>query len=248
MRMAEQLNTASDPLPGVEAADAYRAYHEKAFDMISGPGARQAFELRRESEKVRDRYGRHPMGQYFLMARRLIEAGTRLVTVTAWPGLAPGETEPTITQVWDMHDIRYSGSESMFGNGPFGMKWSLPRLDQALSALIEDLDLRGMLDETLVAVVTEFGRTPKFEGKGRGRGHWPDCYSVLLAGGGMRRGFAYGESDARGALVASGRQISHADFSATLFDALGIPPATRYGPDGFSYRVSDGEAVGELFA
>lgn len=248
MQMVRGLDAAGEMPPNARATDAYGTFMQRAYDMVTGPRARQAFQLRREPQATRDRYGRHPMGQYFLMARRLVEAGVRLVTVTAWPGLAPGETEPTITQVWDMHDIRYSGSDNMFGNGPFGMKWSLPRLDQSLSALIEDLDDRGLLDETLVAVVTEFGRTPKFEGKGRGRGHWPDCYSLLMAGGGIRRGDVYGSSDSHGAYVAGGRAISHADFGATLLDALGIPPETRFGPDGFSFRASDGKVVDELFA
>jgi hypothetical protein len=181
------------------------------------------------------------------MARRLVEAGVRIVTVTAWPGVAPGETTPTVTQVWDMHDDRYGAGDSMFGNGPFGMKWSLPRLDQAVSALIEDLDERGLLDETLVVLVGEFGRTPKFEGHGRGRGHWPQAYSALLAGGGVQRGAVYGESDQQGAFVAAGRPIDHADFGATLFHALGIPPELRWGPDDFSFRVSDGQPVEELF-
>ncbi len=229
------------------AADRMKAFHERARELVTGPAARDAFNLQGESENVRDRYGRHPLGQYTLMARRLIEAGVRLVTVTAWPGLAPGETQPTITQVWDTHGTRYKNGDTMYGNGPFGMKWSLPRLDQAVSALLEDLASRSLLDETLVVVLGEFGRTPKFENNGKGRGHWPACYTGLLAGGGIRGGAVYGSSDKQGAYVTSGRPISHVDFGATLFHALGIPPETRYGPDGFSFRVSDGQPVSELF-
>lgn len=235
------------PLANQPAVEQYRAFEQRAWDLVTGPAARQAFELQREPDALRDRYGRHPIGQYLLMARRLIEAGVRLVTVTAWPGLAPGETQPTVTQVWDTHDDRYAPGDSMFGNGPFGMAWALPRLDQGVSALLEDLDQRGLLNETLVVLVTEFGRTPKFEGRGRGRGHWPACYSGLLAGGGIRRGAVYGASDRQGAYVAHGRPVSHVDFAATLFTALGIPPDTRYGPDGFSLRVNTGEPVRELF-
>ena len=215
---------------------------------MTGPAARQAFDLKQEKDAARDRYGRHPLGQYLLMSRRLIEAGVRLVTVTGWPGLAPGETEPTITQVWDTHDTRYKKGDSMYGNGPFGMKWSLPRLDQGVSALLEDLSQRGLLDETLVVMTGEFGRTPKFEGKGSGRGHWPHCYSCLLAGGGIRGGTVYGSSDQQGAYVASGRPIGFEDFGATLFHTLGIAPETRYGRDGFSLRVSPGRPVADLFA
>jgi hypothetical protein len=228
-------------------SERYQVLHERARRLVTGPSARRAFELDQEPDRVRDRYGRHPLGQYTLMARRLIEAGVRLVTVTGWPGLAPGETEPTITQVWDTHGIRYKKGDSMYGNGPFGMKWSLPRLDQAVSALLEDLAGRGMLDDTLVVVAGEFGRTPKFDNGGRGREHWPACYTGLLAGGGIRGGAVYGSSDRQGAYVASGRPISHVDFGATIYHALGIPPETRYGPDGFSFRVSHGEPVRELF-
>ncbi len=181
------------------------------------------------------------------MARRLIEAGVRLVTVTAWPGLAPGETQPTVTQVWDTHGSYYKDGDTMYGNGPYGMKWALPRLDQAVSALLEDLSQRGMLEDTLVVMVGEFGRTPKFEKNGKGRDHWPHCYTGLLAGGGIRGGSVYGASDSQGAYVAAGRPISHIDFGATMLHALGIPPETRYGPDGFSYRASEGQPVLELF-
>lgn len=230
------------------AATSYETFYNRARELVTGPAARQAFDLTQESDELRDRYGRHPLGQYSLMARRLVEAGVRLVSVTGWPGLAPGETEPTVTQVWDTHDSYYSAGETMFGNGPYGMKWAFPRLDQALSALLDDMQVRGLLDETLVAVIGEFGRTPKFEGKGNGRGHWPHAYTGLLAGGGIQSGLVYGASDKEGAYVASGRPISHADFGATLFQALGIPPETRYGPDGFSFRVSAGEPVTELFS
>lgn len=230
-----------------KGARQFQDFQQQARDLISGPAARQAFELKREREHIRERYGQHPLGQYTLMARRLIEAGVRLVTVTAWPGLAPGETKPTITQVWDTHGTRYKNGDTMYGNGPFGMKWSLPRLDQAVSALLDDLFQRGMLDDTLVVVAGEFGRTPRFENDGKGRGHWPNCYTALMAGGGIRGGSVYGSSDRHGAYVASGRPISHTDFGATFFHALGIPPHTRFGPDGFSLRVSEGEPVRELF-
>jgi hypothetical protein len=244
--LLRRLEGPADSVAASDAGKRFQRFQERALDLLTSPAARRAFELDPEPGPVRDRYGRNPLGQYLLMARRLIEAGVRLVTVTAWPGLAPGETMPTITQVWDMHDIRYKNGDSMYGNGPFGMKWSLPRLDQAVSALLEDLHQRGLLGETLVVLLSEFGRTPRFEGKGNGRGHWPYCYSGLLAGGGVPGGSVYGSSDRQGGEVASGRPISHADFGATLFHALGIPPGTRYGPDSFSHRVSDGQPVLEL--
>jgi len=221
--------------------------HERARDLVTGSRARKAFDLTQEPDAVRDRYGRNPLGQYLLMARRLIEAGVRLVSLTAWPGLAPGETEPTVTQVWDMHDSYYSGNENMYGNGPYGMRWSAPRLDQGLTALITDLEERGLLETTFVPVVGEFGRSPKFEGEGRGRGHWPNAYTGLFAGGGVKRGFVYGASDKIGGEVASGRPVSHADIGATIFQALDIPLDQRYGADGFSFRVSNGTPLDDLF-
>lgn len=246
-RLLEKLESSEESVAAGKVVAKYRVFQERALELVTGSAARQAFDLGGESVRLRDRYGRHPLGQYTLMARRLIEAGVRLVTVTGWPGLAPGETSPTVTQVWDTHGIRYKGRDNMFGNGPFGMKWSLPRLDQAVSALLEDLADRGLLDDTLVVVVGEFGRTPRFDGSGKGRDHWPHCYTGLMAGAGIRGGLVYGASDRQGAHVVSGRPISHVDFGATMFHALGIPPETRYGPDGFAFRVSNGQPVRELF-
>ncbi len=229
-------------------ATQYSEFQQKAFDLIHRPVARQAFELQHESNATRDRYGRHPLGQYLLMARRLIESGVRLVTVTGWPGLAPGETTPTVTQVWDTHDEYYHGSDNMYGNGPYGMKWALPRLDQALSALLDDLGDRGLLSDTLVVAVGEFGRTPRFEGEGRGRGHWPHVYSSLLAGGGTKPGLVYGSSDKQAAFVADGRPVNHTDFAATVFHALGVPLHARYGADGLTMRVNEGTPLTDIFA
>lgn len=232
---------------GPDGLDQYGKFRERASQLVTGREARDAFALEGEPTSLRDRYGRHPLGQYLLMARRLVEAGVRLVSVAGWPGLAPGETTPTVTQVWDTHDSYYDEGDNMYGNGPYGMQWALPRLDEAVSALLIDLDERGLLQETLVVVVGEFGRTPKFEGEGRGRGHWPHCYTSLLAGGGVRGGQVYGESDSQAAYVSAGRPISHADFGATMLQALGIPPETRYGPDGFSLRASEGHPLTEIF-
>jgi hypothetical protein len=248
LRLHDALAGPDQAIAHTEPVKLYQQFQQRARELITGPAAKQAFDIRRETSRDRDRYGRHPLGQYLLMARRLVEAGVRLVTVTGWPGLAPGESEPTVTQVWDTHDSYYSDGETMFGNGPYGMQWALPRLDQGLSALLDDLTQRGLLDETLVVVTGEFGRTPKFEGKGNGRGHWPHAYTSLLSGGGVQGGAVYGSSDKTGAYVTSGRPISHSDFGATLFQALGIPPETRYGPDGFSLRVSAGVPLTEIFA
>jgi hypothetical protein len=219
-----------------------RGFQERAVDLISGPQARRAFDLEQEPARLRDRYGRHPLGQNLLMARRLIEAGVRLVSVTAWTGLPPGEQFRNV-QTWDMHG-NGAGLGSIFGSGAFGLGWALPRVDEALSALLEDLQLRGLLENTLVVMVGEFGRTPRITNLGRD--HWPQCYTALLAGGGMQGGALYGASDSQGGYVRD-NPVSPESFGATLFHALGVPPETRLSPDGFTHPASTGQPIFRLF-
>jgi hypothetical protein len=217
-------------------------YREKAVDLLTGPDARVAFDLDREPAKVRDNYGRHPLGQNLLLARRLIEAGTRLVSVTAWTGLPPGEKFRNV-QTWDMHG-NGAGLGSIFGAGHFGLGWALPRVDEAVSALLTDLEDRGMLESTLVVMVGEFGRSPRVSAEGRD--HWPACYSALLAGAGIRGGLVYGSSDKTAAYVKDS-PVKPEDFGATLFHALDVPPETKLGADGFTRPVSTGKPMLELF-
>jgi len=219
-----------------------RGFQERAVDMITGPHARRAFDLDQEPPRLRDRYGRHPLGQNLLMARRLIEAGVRLVSVTAWTGLPPGEQFRNV-QTWDMHG-NGAGLGSIFGNGAFGLGWALPRVDEALSALLEDLQFRGLLESTLVVMVGEFGRTPRIVNLGRD--HWPQCYTALLAGGGIQGGIIYGCSDSQGGYVRD-NPVSPENFGATLFHALGVPPETRLSPDGFTHPASTGQPIMRLF-
>lgn len=217
-------------------------FRERAVELVTGPEARAAFDLDREPANVRDRYGRHPLGQNLLMARRLIEAGVRLVSVTAWTGLPPGEKFRNV-QTWDMHGDG-PGLGSIFGAGAFGLGWALPRVDEAVFALLTDLDDRGLLENTLVVLVGEFGRSPRVVANGRD--HWPACYSALLAGAGVRGGLVYGASDKTGGYVKDA-PVRPEDFGATLFHALGVPPETRLGADGFTKPVSAGQPVLDLF-
>jgi hypothetical protein len=169
----------------------YSDTKSRALDLLLSPTVSKAFDLSREVPAVRDRYGRHTHGQSCLLARRLIEAGSRLVTVN-WPD--DGQT------FWDTHGNNFP----------------------SLKNLLDDLTARGLLDETLVIWVGEFGRTPRVENGGRQ--HWPHCYSAVLAGGGVQGGAVYGSSDKNGAYPAD-RPVSPADLTATMVHALGIDPA-----------------------
>jgi hypothetical protein len=225
-----------DPTP-----DRFRA---RAFDLLTGPAARNAVDLEKESTETRDRYGRNPLGQNLLLARRLIESGVRLVGVVAWCGLKPGEKFMSV-ETWDMHG---NAGVSIFDDGWNGLGFALPRCDKAVSMLLDDLEERGLLESTLVVLVGEFGRTPRIsKGSGAiGRDHWPRCYSGMIAGAGIRGGAVYGTSDKQGAYVQD-QPVTLEDFSATLFHALGVPAETRLSPDGFTRPVSTGSVIKELF-
>jgi hypothetical protein len=232
--------TAALPIPSQ-----MKHYQERAFDLVTGPAAQQAFDLQREPAKVRERYGSHPLGQNLLLARRLVEAGVRLVSVNAWVGFPAKETLLYV-QTWDMHGAPGNGQGSIFGTQARGLGFALPLVDTSLTALLEDLETRGLLDSTLVVVVGEFGRSPTIsKSEFPGREHWPHCYSAMLAGGGIRGGMVYGASDKHGAYVKD-RPVWPEDFGATLFHALGIPPQSRLGADGFTLPASSGEVIEEL--
>ena len=221
------MEPATSPLLRTAVGRTFLRHQERALELASGKEARQAFDLEREPASLRERYGRGPLGQNLLLARRLIEADVRLVTVTAWTGVPPGEKFRNV-QTWDMHG---GGLGSIFGTGHFGLGWALPRVDESVSALLEDLKQRGLLETTLVVMAGEFGRTPRLEGKD-GRNHWPHCYSALLAGAGIRGGAVYGASDSIGAYVKDA-PVSPEDFGATLFHVLGVPLERRLGPAEF---------------
>lgn len=240
-RLLEQIEQA--PAVSLTSGSSTR-FRERAFDLLASQKSRSAFDIEQEPPQVRDRYGRHPLGQNLLLARRLIEAGVRLVNVVAWTGLAPGDKFLSI-ETWDMHG---NAGIDIFANGWNGLGWALPKCDEAVSALIEDLDARGMLESTLVVLVGEFGRTPTISrgAAAIGRDHWPNCYSAMLAGAGIRSGTVYGSSDRQAAYVKEGK-VSPEDFAATLFHAMDIPPETRISPDGFSIPASTGQIIEALF-
>jgi hypothetical protein len=241
LALNRQLNACSAELAATLPARNFSKHQERAIDLVAGPRARLAFDLDRESDTTRDRYGRNPLGQNLLLARRLIEAGTRLVSVVAWTGLKEGEKFMSV-ETWDMHG---NAGISIFGDGWNGLGFALPRCDAAVAALLEDLRDRGLLETTLVVLVGEFGRTPKISkgGSAIGRDHWPNCYSAMLAGAGIRGGTIYGESDHQAAYVKD-KPVSLQDFTATCLKALDIPPETRISPDGFTRRASEGEPIG----
>jgi hypothetical protein len=239
MQLLDQVEHETRP-----ADDSPARFRERAFDLLTGSAARRAFDIDLEPPAVRDRYGRNPFGQNLLLARRLIEAGVRLVDVVAWCGLAPGDKFVSI-ETWDMHG---NAGIDIFGKGWNGLGWALPCCDQGVSALLSDLQERGLLDTTLVVLIGEFGRTPRISrgASAIGRDHWPNCYSAMIAGAGVRGGAIYGASDKQAAYVAD-RPVSLEDFTATLLHALDISPATPIHPDGFSVRASSGKPILELF-
>ena len=215
---------------GIDSADV-TGLKQKAFGLLASQNARRAFDLAQEPDAVRDRYGRNIHGQCVLLARRLVEHGVPLVSVN-WHNDG--------RNFWDTHGKNFSRLKTDL----------IPPADQALSALLEDLDARGMLDETIVAWVGEFGRRPKIDagnaGDG-GRAHWPYCYSGLLAGGGIQGGAVYGKSDKHAAYPVES-PVSPQDYAATILHALGIAQETTVADRvGRPQRVYAGTPITALF-
>lgn len=250
-RMTDRRRLLDELNPGLatpaRAARDWSDLHRKAFELTAGPEARRPFQLDQEPAAVRERYGMHPLGQNLLLARRLVEAGVGFVTVNGWTGTAPEGGGGAPSSSWDMHGGEM-GMGNAFGNGSYGMGWCLPKLDEALSALMGDLKDRGLLERTLVVCVGEFGRTPIINARDTnpGRQHWPACFSAILAGGGIRGGAVYGETDKHGAYVKD-RPVRPQDLGATIFQSLGVPLHTRLGKDGFTRPLSTGEPLQALF-
>jgi hypothetical protein len=228
--LLNQLEQHSGDLPSTAAQFAFRS--EQAFGLLSAGTSHRAFDLEQESAETRDRYGRYRFGQSALLARRLTEAGVSLVQVN-WTRIEGYENEGA----WDTHGEHCKSAKGFL----------MPMFDQTFSALIEDLKVRGTLDETLVVALSEFGRTPRFNRKA-GRDHWGHCFSVAMAGGGVRGGHIVGESDEITSAPLSG-VVSPADLIATIFHCLGLPADTIvHEQSGRPIPLSRGQVVESLLA
>src|SRR5687768_13512138 len=214
----QKVNAAMPEIDKAVASNALNSYYSKALDLVISGRARDAMDLEKEPADVREKYGMHTFGQGCLMARRLIEAGTRFVQLN-WPAVANGN--PTI-DAWDTHAANFGPLRNLH----------CPKLDSGLSTLIDDLDRRGMLEETMVVAVGEFGRSPRLgvstsgnSNSPDGRDHWPYCYTALVAGGPVRRGALYGSSDGTGS-APKDKPIHPIQILATIYYALGVDPKT----------------------
>lgn len=215
------------------AAEAPRAKHfdelsHRAYGVLSSAASGGAFDLAAEPEPIRSRYGMSQFGQSCLLARRLVEAGVRLVQVNWYRG----PEEPSDAPCWDSHVGETARLKSVL----------IPPLDSGFSALLDDLRDRGMLEDTLVVCMAEFGRTPRMNGRG-GRDHWGPVFSIAMAGGGIRGGVVHGASDPMGAYPRNGL-VKPEDITATIFHSLGFSPGTEYHDlQGRAFPVSRGEVI-----
>lgn len=218
MSLLQQLDHTARRLE-VPQGDRMDALRRSAFDLIVDGRVRQALDLEREPGAVRDRYGRNKIGQSLLLARRLIEAGVRFVSYNDF------------NQHWDTHGALFNTYRDI-----------VPPMEQAYAALVADLDERGLLETTMVVNAGEFGRTPMINNNA-GRDHWPNVYSVALAGGRVKRGFVHGASDSKGSEVADA-PVHPADVLATLWHHLGLPPQTTIEDRlGRPHWISDGKVI-----
>jgi uncharacterized protein (DUF1501 family) len=238
--LLDRLNVGQRQLGEAPALAAVGSHYQRAYDLLQSAAAGSAFNLAQEKDSVRDRYGRNPHGQSVLLARRLVERGVPLVTCF-WPS----DGIKNVSVYWDTHSRNFIDLKERL----------MPPADRAFSALLDDLADRGLLDETLVIWTGEFGRTPRVgqrnsdAGAGAdGRDHWPNCFTTVLAGGGIRGGQVYGASD-RHAAYPSNNPVAPLDLVATVYNLLGLPQDFAL-PDqqGRPMVVCPGEVVGELVA
>jgi hypothetical protein len=230
--LLQEVNRRLDNVERSGVPSGFDRQSQQAFDLLRAPRSREAFQLDKEPVTVRDRYGRSQFGQSVLLARRLVEAGVSLVQVNWYRS----PNEPDDNPCWDSHTDETNRLKNVL----------MPPTDQAYSALLEDLAQRGLLDETLVVSMAEFGRSPKMNAKG-GRDHWGYVYSLALAGGGVRGGLVIGSSDKIGGHPHEGRVQPH-DLTATIFHCLGFRPDTViHDTLGRPFPISRGEVVRQIF-
>jgi Protein of unknown function (DUF1501) len=222
MKALETVDTWQSHVESSSALDAADTFYQKAHSLITAPRAKKAFDIGSEDPKLRDRYGRHSLGQGCLLARRLVESGVRFVTVTDGG--------------WDTHQNNFASLKTRL----------LPRLDTSLSALLQDLSNRGLLESTLVLTLSDFGRTPKIN-PSAGRDHWSTAGIALLAGGGIRPGITVGRTNALGELPTESPYLTE-DLAATIYGRLGIPlDTTHRTPDGRPIQINyEGRPIREL--
>jgi hypothetical protein len=225
------LKSLEQPLSEEQDFETFVHFRQLAADMLLSPAVKTAYDLDKEDSRIRDTYGDHIGGQSLLLARRMVEAGVPTVQVIC----SAGDLNGGQGDMWDTHSDNFNRLKNKL----------LPVFDQGASALLDDLDQRGMLDETLVVFLTEFGRTPKIN-RNAGRDHYPSVYSVALAGGGIRGGQVFGSSDSNGAYPRTS-PCRPKDVHATIFKALGISPRAKiHDYLGRPFSVSHGEALSIL--
>jgi len=228
--LLSQLDPVRETIERVSASGRFSQQTEQAFNLLTGSASRRAFEINEESTETRDRYGRNRFGQSVLLARRLVEAGVSLVQVN-WTRVEEVKGNGS----WDTHSNHFADLRNHL----------MPRMDMACSALLQDLDERGLLNETLVVWLGEFGHTPRINGNA-GRDHWGNCFSIALGGAGIKGGTVHGESDAHAAFPVSGI-VSPADITATIFHCLGYAPETMlYDQTDRPIPLSHGHVIREI--
>jgi hypothetical protein len=231
----DRLRRSVDRAPAIEAMD---HYGQQAVDMLVGTRARAAFDLSKEPERVRERYGRHLWCQQALLARRLVEAGVAFVTIDLSYHPASG--------TWDTH----GDNIPPYGGISKGLKPLLPLFDHLITTLVADLEERGLLDDVLVLAMGEFGRTPMMgtQGSTDGRNHWAVVMSMAMAGGGLRHGQVIGATEADGGHIKE-RPVTPGDLAATIYRHMGVPLDTTYldGTGRPRYVVENGCPIAELF-
>jgi hypothetical protein len=219
-----------------EAAHGFDDYYRRAMNMLTSESVRKAFDLSAEPQALRDRYGRTSYGQSCLLARRLVESGVKFVTVYFSSSIGGRRVNDG---GWDTHGFDNTRMYNIVD------KYHMPITDQTLPTLLDDLSERGLLEETLVVWVGEFGRTPEIN-KNESRDHWPQCYTALLAGGGVKGGYVYGASDERAKYPAE-KPVKPEDLAATIFQLLGIDPAAEITDRNNRPLVIGGNPLHEIF-